>query len=111
MGLFFGVYFVGEMPKQWISLFFGTHRIERVVNSEGEDVTCQFLTKCCYSVELVEGGEPRKPNDLRELNHIDEFKKGMRDAGIGYLEDASVFDALDAKRFKVIDFATKGCPL
>ena len=64
------------------------------------------MLDCCYRMELVEG-EAIKFGALPRPKYLIAMRDQLVSAGIGYVEDASVFHANDQSRAKFIDFGTR----
>ena len=92
--------------------FYGTYKIDKVMD-DGQNVTHQYLTDCCYQMEFI-CGEENKVNSILcnrdllkklednigfKLKHIlDEFQQ----VGIKYTTDSSA--VFNDTEFKIIDF-------
>ena len=90
---------------QHIPQFFGTVEVEDVISVNGESIKDDFLLDCCYVTELVEGVENKVTDAvvLEQYPHIGDERKRLENYRIRTM-DASVFNAQDTKKFKIIDF-------
>jgi hypothetical protein len=90
-------------PVQHTPEFYGIQVVEKVLDSDDNDISGGYLLDCCYCMGLCVGNEA-KPWQLLH-SYIEEFATQMSQRGINYLIDSSVFNPDSAENFMFIDFA------
>jgi hypothetical protein len=97
--------------RDHIPHFFGSCEIESVIGPN-RPVDEHYLRGCCYVMEYIDDS-PIKLGEIRSdfPGHIREALRHFKEAGIDYLEDASIFFVDDPQEFKFIDFAVRDYPL
>ena len=83
--------------------FYGSSRIEDILDADGKSVRSVYSLDCCYRMELLSGDEMKFLSVRESLEHLREAQKRFSANGIDLL-DSSVFNCEDAERFKFIDF-------
>jgi hypothetical protein len=87
---------------------FQIYVIEDVIDLD-RSVADLYKLDCCYAMEFIEGTFTKlRPHAIVDQpDHIKNVLKAFTEAGIFYLEDASIFCRDDPENFRIIDFATR----
>jgi len=96
-----------EGIRPLVPTFHGQGVVDQVLDSDGADISHQFLLECCYVIDLVKGPAPVKfTRAVAEQHaHLRAATAAFEASGINYWCDGAVFHASDPALTKIIDFA------
>lgn len=96
--------------KVFVPKYFGIQRINRVIGTNGIDVSKNYLLDCCFVMELLIGESTKIGSidasifKVNQSVYLVDILEEMQSKGIGFVEDCSIIQTLDG--VKIIDFAT-----
>lgn len=94
--------------RRYVPGFHGVVRVQAIRDAGGHSRLSDYLPDCCYAIDRVSGEEDKYTGlfETEDWPPLERLMARFADAGIHYLDDASVFNARDDSQLKIIDFAT-----
>jgi hypothetical protein len=84
--------------------YFGEPQIDKILDQRENNISHLYLLDCCYCIGLCEGNEQKLGQCVQQ--HLTHFAERLKQQGVRYVIDCSVFKPESEKCFKFIDFAT-----
>ncbi|ABG60188.1 hypothetical protein [Cytophaga hutchinsonii] len=101
-----------SLLKQFTPKYHGTLKV-KVLDNCGKDISFQYLRRCCYKMDFIEGENEKidllddkiiKILEKKIGFNLDVIKEAFIDMAVIYTSDSSVI--YNENEFKIIDFAT-----